>query len=463
MDGIALIRPRALAPRELGWLGSVSAASWYRLLQPVAAARTEPWGRSRRLVSADQGIRRTDWRPPQLSFLGQRTQKSGHTGLRVRAAASPAHQPPTGPNSVWLEQLHQAGPVREQGPGLLPAAEVQGPSQWAWLPGSQLLPVGLLPHTVGRRVAGTRGPVRTQLCPGPVPSPQHCSRKDPRAEGRRRKTGRVCHLGERGYEAWEGGCWGLRRVLLGQEKLEHVQRLGGKRKSLETLELSNMRWLAGQTNEWTDNGGGGVESGQREVSLPGAETAEPGRDSGEPGGPPPTKKNEHLSFRGWSWGRGCSDPFSLPGCGGAWPSVPGSPRPSSWSLWPFLEPPPFPTWSHIDPLPPGGGRVGSRQGFLAFRVQALSRLQQIPRHDKLSSSPVPGAKGPHPGLAFSHPDMPNQSPWALPPWSLVKVPSLHDTDMWGVLLFQARPPPTGWATPIAVTITGQEAGGQLLL
>lgn len=50
-----------------------------------------------------------------------------------------------------------------------------------------------------------------------------------------------------------------------------------------------------------------------------------------------------------------------------------------------------------------------------------------------------------------------------PPWSPVKVPSLHDTDMWGVLLFQARPQPTGWATPIAVAITGREAGGQLLL
>lgn len=170
VDGIALICPRAPAPRELGWLGSVSAALLYQLHQPVAAARAEPWGRSQHLVSADKGIRRIDWRPPQLSFLGQRTQKSGHTGLWVRAAASPAHQPPTEPNSVCLEQLHQAGPVREQGPGLLPAAVVQGPSQWAWLPGSQLLPVGLLPHTVGRRVAGPRGPVRTQLCPGPVPS-----------------------------------------------------------------------------------------------------------------------------------------------------------------------------------------------------------------------------------------------------------------------------------------------------
>lgn len=115
-----------------------------------------------------------------------------------------------------------------------------------------------------------------------------------------------------------------------------------------------------------------MKSGQREVSLPGRRPWEPGRDSGEPGGPPPVKKNEHLSFRGWSWGGGAAQILSLPGCGGAWPSVPGSPRPSSWSLWPFLEPPPFPTWSHIDPLPPGGGRVGSPQGFLASRVQALS-------------------------------------------------------------------------------------------
>ena len=41
-----------------------------------------------------------------------------------------------------------------------------------------------------------------------------------------------------------------------------------------------------------------------------------------------------------------------------------------------------------------------------------------------------------------------------PSRSPVKVPSLHDTDMWGVLLFQAWAPPTGWTTPIAVTITG---------
>lgn len=57
----------------------------------------------------------------------------------------------------------------------------------------------------------------------------------------------------------------------------------------------------------------------------------------------------------------------------------------------------------------------------------------------------------------------SQSPCALPTWSSVKVPSLHDTDMGAVLLLQAWPLPVGGAVPIAVTITGREAGGQLLL
>lgn len=48
------------------------------------------------------------------------------------------------------------------------------------------------------------------------------------------------------------GCWGLGRVLLGQEKLEHAQRLGEKRKRRK-LEVSNTRrqdrQTSGQTTE----------------------------------------------------------------------------------------------------------------------------------------------------------------------------------------------------------------------
>lgn len=44
-----------------------------------------------------------------------------------------------------------------------------------------------------------------------------------------------------------------------------------------------------------------------------------------------------------------------------------------------------------------------------------------------------------------------------------QAPSFHDTDVWGILLLQAWPPPTAWATTIAVTITGREAGSPLLL
>lgn len=56
MCGIALICPRALAPRELGWLRFASSAFWFQLNQPVAATRIDQWARSPLLVSPGKGI-----------------------------------------------------------------------------------------------------------------------------------------------------------------------------------------------------------------------------------------------------------------------------------------------------------------------------------------------------------------------------------------------------------------------
>lgn len=186
-------------------------------------------------------------------------------------------------------------------------------------------------------------------------------------------------------------------------------------------------------------------------------TLKAGRDGEKPGEPLLAKENEHERFRGCSQ-RGAAQPpplcLAVVAPGHPFLGLPDCPPPRAAGPASFLPP-----TEPRRPLPPGGFSLRSR-GMEEFR---LFQLRQIPRQENPNLGPVLSSKGPHPGLAFSCLEAPvlmslphhhSQSPCALPTWSSVKVPSLHDTDMWGVLLLQAWPLPIGGAIPIAVTISG---------
>lgn len=107
MYGIALICPRALAPRELGWLRFSSSAFWFQLNQPVAATRIDLWGRSPLLVSPGRRIGK-DRMEAAVFLLVAVNPEERPRGVGVGAAASSAQERATEPNPLLLE-LRQPG------------------------------------------------------------------------------------------------------------------------------------------------------------------------------------------------------------------------------------------------------------------------------------------------------------------------------------------------------------------
>lgn len=199
----------------------------------------------------------------------------------------------------------------------------------------------------------------------------------------------------------------------------------------------------------------------------------PGWDSEDPAEPPPAKEHEHK-YIGAAPREGPPTPHPSPGCGGTrhpFPNLPGYPCPPE-----PLGRVPLPSSAHcgarsptmliqswLAPLPTWG-KVGSHRGPMRWRdwhvsAEAQAKPGSSPEGKGLPSRPGPASSCLQTCLTSHLAPEPTCPPCPRPG----KGPSLHDPDVCVVLLLQARPLPTGWPAPVAVAITGYEAGGQFFL